>query len=109
MMTEGENVSIDSIVENTTVVDVREDYEWAAGHIEGALHIPMEQIPARLDELDPDADLHVICRTGGRSQRVAQWLVANGYSAVNVAGGMGAWLEADRPMVSDTDQTPTVL
>lgn len=109
MMSESENVSIDSIAKNTSVVDVREDYEWEAGHIAGALHIPMEQIPARLDELDPDADLHVICRTGGRSQRVTQWLVANGYSAVNVAGGMGAWLEADRPMVSDTDQPPIVL
>lgn len=108
-MSEFENVSIDSIGENTTVLDVREDYEWAAGHIEGAVHIPVEQIPDRLDELDPDTDLHVICRTGGRSHRVAQWLVANGYSAVNVTGGMGAWLEASRPMVSDTDQPPAVL
>lgn len=108
-MSEFENVSIDSIGEDTTVLDVREDYEWEAGHIDGALHIPVEEIPGRLDELDPDTDLHVICRTGGRSHRVTQWLVANGYSAVNVSGGMGAWLEADKPMVSDTDQPPTVL
>lgn len=108
-MSESESVSIESIADNSTVLDVREDYEWEAGHIDGAVHIPMEQIPARLDELDPDTDLHVICRTGGRSHRVTQWLVANGYSAVNVNGGMGAWLEAGRPMVSDTNQPPTVL
>ena len=108
-MSESENVSIESIADNSAVLDVREDYEWEAGHIDGAVHIPMEQLPARLDELDPDTDLQVICRTGGRSQRVTQWLVANGYSAVNVTGGMGAWLEAGRPMVSDTNQPPTVL
>lgn len=104
-----ENVSIGSIGEDTTVLDVREDYEWESGHIEGALHIPVDQIPGRLEELDPDEDLHVICRTGGRSHRVVQWLVANGYSAVNVDGGMGAWLEAAKPMVSDNGKEPTVL
>lgn len=110
-MSEGgsENVSIDAIGEHTAVLDVREDYEWEAGHIEGALHIPVDQIPSRLDDLDPDEDLYVICRTGGRSYRVAQWLVANGYSAVNVSGGMDAWVEASKPMVSETDSEPRVL
>lgn len=108
-MSNSENVSIEAIGEDTAVLDVREDYEWEAGHIEGALHIPVDQIPARLDELDPDEDLHVICRTGGRSFRVAEWLVANGYSAVNVTGGMDAWIEASKPMVSETDAEPRVL
>ena len=52
---------------DATILDVREDYEWAAGHAEGALHIPMDQLPGHLDDLDPDEDLYVICRTGGRS------------------------------------------
>ncbi|WP_307836396.1 rhodanese-like domain-containing protein [Arthrobacter tumbae] len=108
-MTNSENVSIDAISEGTAVLDVREDYEWEAGHIEGALHIPVNDIPARLDDLDPDEDLHVICRTGGRSFRVSEWLVANGYSAVNVSGGMDAWVEAARPMVSETGEEPRVL
>lgn len=108
-MGEFETVSIDAIGKDTTVLDVRELYEWEAGHIDGAVHIPVDQIPARLDELDPDEDLHVICRTGGRSRRVTEWLVANGYSAVNVDGGMGEWLEASRPMVSETGKEPTVL
>lgn len=107
-MSDFENVDVNSIGADAKVLDVREDYEWEAGHIDGALHIPLDQLPERLDELDPDEDLHVICRTGGRSYRAAAWLVGNGYSAVNVDGGMGAWLEAGKPMVSDNGQEPTV-
>lgn len=108
-MSGSESVSIDAIGEGAAVLDVREDYEWEAGHIEGALHIPVDQVPVRLEELDPDQDLHVICRTGGRSFRVTEWLVANGYSAVNVRGGMDAWVEASRPMVSENGTEPRVL
>jgi rhodanese-related sulfurtransferase len=89
-MTEIENVAVESIGAEAKVLDVREDYEWEAGHIEGALHIPMNDLPERVEELDPDEDVYVICRSGGRSFRVAQWLVGNGYSAMNVSGGMGA-------------------
>lgn len=104
-----ETVTVGDIPEGASILDVREDYEWVAGHAEGALHIPMDQLPARLEELDPDDDLFVICRTGGRSFRVVQWLVGQGYSAVNVAGGMDMWLEAGKPMVSDNGLKPVVL
>jgi rhodanese-related sulfurtransferase len=107
-MTEIENVDVESLGAQAKVLDVREDYEWEAGHIEGALHIPMNDLPERVEELDPDEDVYVICRSGGRSFRVAQWLVGNGYSAMNVSGGMGAWLEAGKPMVADNGQEPTV-
>jgi len=103
------NVSVGDLGENAVVLDVREDYEWEAGHIAGALHIPLEQLPARLDELDPDVDVNVICRTGGRSLRATTWLTENGYTAFNVIGGMGAWFEADMPMIADTGDTPRVL
>ena len=103
------NVSVADLGEDAVVLDVREDYEWEAGHIDGALHIPLEQLPARLDELDPDVDVNVICRTGGRSFRATTWLTENGYSAFNVIGGMGAWFEADKPIISDTGDTPRVL
>jgi rhodanese-related sulfurtransferase len=103
------NVSVGDLGENAVVLDVREDYEWEAGHIAGALHIPLEQLPARLDELDPDVDVNVICRTGGRSFRATTWLTENGYTAFNVIGGMGAWFEADMPMIADTGDTPRVL
>ncbi|GAA1336343.1 rhodanese-like domain-containing protein [Arthrobacter roseus] len=107
-MSDVENVSVGTIGEDAKILDVREDYEWEAGHATGAVHIPMDQIPQRLDELDPDEDLHVVCRSGGRSAQVTQWLSSNGYSAVNVEGGMGAWLEAGKPMESENSQDPTV-
>ena len=61
------------------------------------------------DELDPDEDLYVICRTGGRSFRAAKWLVGQGYSAINVAGGMDQWLESGLPLVSDNGLKPVIL
>ncbi len=108
-MSEPQNVPVTAIPGDARILDVREDYEWEAGHVDGALHIPLEQLPARLEELDPDEDLHVICRSGGRSRRAADWLEGNGYTAINVSGGMGAWLEAGKPMVSETGSEPTVL
>ncbi|MCH6472226.1 rhodanese-like domain-containing protein [Sinomonas terrae] len=103
-----ESVRVDALPAGT-LLDVREDYEWEAGHAEGAVHIPMDQLPARLGELDPDEDLLVVCRTGGRSARATSWLVDQGYSAMNVAGGMDAWLESGRALVSENGQQPTVL
>ncbi|MHA7269390.1 rhodanese-like domain-containing protein [Arthrobacter sp. HLT1-20] len=103
------SVTVAELAADAVILDVREDYEWEAGHVEGALHIPLEQLPARLEELDPDTDLNVICRTGGRSFRATNWLTENGYSAFNVIGGMGAWFESDKPMVSSNGETPRVL
>ncbi len=102
-------VSVAELPADAVVLDVREDDEWVHGHIEGATHIPMGDVPARLDEV-PDGDpLYVVCRSGGRSARVAAWLNLNGYDAVNVAGGMGEWQEAGRPLVSETGRPPTVV
>ncbi|MCA4133158.1 rhodanese-like domain-containing protein [Arthrobacter sp. M4] len=108
-MSDFETVPAGDVPEDARILDVREDYEWAAGHVDGAVHIPLNQLPERLGELDPDEDLYVICRTGGRSFRAAQWLVGQGYSALNVAGGMDMWFEAGRPMVSDNGLKPVVL
>jgi rhodanese-related sulfurtransferase len=108
-MSDFDSVPVGDIPDNASILDVREDYEWSAGHVDGALHIPMDQLPARLGELDPDEDLYVICRTGGRSFRAVQWLIGQGYSAVNVAGGMDMWYESGRPLVSDNGLKPVVL
>lgn len=97
-----------AVPEGATLLDVREDDEWRAGHAEGALHIPMSEIPARLDELPEDGDLVVVCRSGGRSARVVAWLGQHGYDAVNLDGGMGAWADAGLPMVSETGTEPFV-
>ncbi len=99
--------------DGVALLDVREDDEWAAGHAPGAKHIPMGELPARvgeLGELPDDQPVYVICRSGGRSARAAAWLNASGWDAVNVAGGMGSWQRAGRPMVaSEPGVEPEVL
>jgi rhodanese-related sulfurtransferase len=90
------------------LLDVREDDEWQRGHAPGAQHIPMSQVPSRLGEIDAEATLFVVCKVGGRSQRVAQYLAQNGYSPVNVSGGMLAWADAGRPVITD-DGSPGVI
>ncbi|HKN98256.1 MAG TPA: rhodanese-like domain-containing protein [Pseudonocardiaceae bacterium] len=91
-----------------TLLDVREDDEWAAGHAPDAVHIPMSELAGRLDELPQDANLYVICRSGGRSARVTAYLNANGWDAVNVDGGMRSWAAAGRPLVC-ADGRPEVI
>lgn len=93
---------------SSVLLDVREDDEWQRGHAADAVHIPMGDVPARLGEIDRDAQLHVVCLAGGRSQRVAQYLQRNGYDVVNVAGGMAAWARAGRPVVTDDGRPGTI-
>ncbi|GMA60335.1 rhodanese-like domain-containing protein [Alicyclobacillus fastidiosus] len=74
------------------VIDVREDNEVAAGKIPGAKHIPVGQIPDRMNEIDPNRETIMVCRSGGRSAKACQYLMANGYSKVkNMMGGMNGW------------------
>ncbi|MFC4376585.1 rhodanese-like domain-containing protein [Nocardia halotolerans] len=88
-------------VPGAQLLDVREPDEWALGHAPGAVHIPMVDVPARLDEIDIDAELYVVCRQGGRSIEVVKYLTHIGYDACNVAGGMVAWQRTGRPVVAD--------
>ncbi|GAA2739724.1 rhodanese-like domain-containing protein [Kitasatospora cinereorecta] len=98
-----------SVPSDAVLLDVREQDEWDAGHVEGALHVPIGQVLARLEEL-PEEKLYVLCRVGGRSAQVVQYLVANGLrEAVNVDGGMYAWEAAGRPMVSSSGAPAYVL
>jgi rhodanese-related sulfurtransferase len=90
------------------LLDVREDDEWAAGHVPGATHIPLGQLGARTDELPRENQIYVICRSGMRSARAAQALTGAGWQALNVAGGMQDWAAAGRPMVTDSGATPFV-
>jgi rhodanese-related sulfurtransferase len=94
---------------DAAVLDVREPDEWAAGHIETALHIPIGEVTGRLGDLPQAEPLYVICRSGGRSARVTEFLCAQGRAAVNVAGGMQDWAMAGKPMVSDTGRPPEVI
>lgn len=107
-MSDIETVSVDEVPENAFVLDVREDYEFEAGHVPGATHIPMAELPEKFEQLDPDEDVYVICRTGGRSAQASLWLTAQGYSVFNVAGGSGAWIDAGKKIVSENGETPVI-
>ena len=87
--------------EDILLVDVREPHEWNAGHIEGALHIPMNQVPQRLAEIPKDRDVVMICRSGSRSGHVQQHLLgAQGYTRVkNLMGGMQRWSREVDPKI----------
>ncbi|MFF5701727.1 rhodanese-like domain-containing protein [Streptomyces sp. NPDC012794] len=107
------SVDAASVPADGFVLDVREDDEWAAGHVEGALHVPMSDFVARFGEVtEAVADgrtAYVMCRVGGRSAQVTQYLVRQGIEAVNVDGGMQAWDRAGRPMVADGGNPAFVL
>ena len=94
--------------EGLVVLDVREPAEWAHGHIEGAVHIPLSLLPVRHTEL-PDAQTLVVCKVGARSAQAVMWLGQQGRSVVNLDGGMLDWAAAGRPMVSETGQPPQVV
>ena len=78
------------------LLDVRTDEEWASGRIPGSLHIPMDQVVPRLDEVG-DRVL-CVCAVGGRSARVTQYLVSQGREALNVEGGVHGWAAAGGPI-----------
>ncbi|MEV5509213.1 rhodanese-like domain-containing protein [Streptomyces orinoci] len=95
-------IEVAELAPDAFLLDVREDDEWEAGHAEGALHLPMSEFIARFGELTeaaPEGPIHVICRSGGRSAQVTNYLVQQGLDAVNVAGGMQVWEAAGRPVV----------
>ena len=78
------------------LVDVRQDFEWDAGRIEGAIHIPLEQLPGRASELDRERAVVFQCRTGSRSSFATAAFREAGYEAYNLAGGIEAWVEQGR-------------
>jgi rhodanese-related sulfurtransferase len=80
------------------VLDVRESWELDIARLPDVVHIPMNEIPDRQSELDPSQEIVVMCKVGGRSMRVAQYLASRGFEKVhNLAGGISAWsAEIDR-------------
>jgi len=81
------------------VLDVREAWEVATSSLPGTTHIPMQQIPGRLDELDAGREIVAMCHHGGRSQQVAMFLTQRGLKASNLAGGIDAWSREVDPKV----------
>jgi rhodanese-related sulfurtransferase len=82
------------------VLDVREGWELDIARIPDVLHIPMGEIPTRIGELDADREIAVLCRSGGRSMQVAQFLDRSGFQSVaNLTGGILAWAHDVDPSV----------
>lgn len=80
------------------LLDVREPWEFQTCHIAGARLVPMRELPARLEELDPAADIVAICHHGSRSLHAAQFLARQGFERVhNLAGGVDAWARSIDP------------
>lgn len=103
----------DPLPEGLVVLDVRERVEWDHGHIEGAVHVPLAQLPrlvgeGRLGDLAQEQTL-VVCKVGARSAQAVAYLTQQGVDAVNLDGGLLEWEAADRPLVSETGQPPRVV
>ena len=77
--------------EDLTLLDVREGWELGVATVPDVVHIPMGEIASRIGELDASKETVVLCRSGKRSLEVAKYLQANGFKAVNLAGGILAW------------------
>jgi len=83
------------------VVDVREQYEWDEGRIEGVLHIEMQRLASAADKIDRERPVIFHCRLGARSAMAAQAFRRAGYDAYSMAGGIQRWADESRPMVPD--------
>ncbi|HEY8717704.1 rhodanese-like domain-containing protein [Pengzhenrongella sp.] len=82
----------------TTVLDVREQHEWDEGHVPGAVHLPLGDLPLRASELPKNVRILVVCHSGSRSARATAWLNEAGFEAVNLDGGMVDWSRAGLPV-----------
>lgn len=87
--------------EGAQLIDVRQDFEWEAGRIAGAEHIPMEQLPGAAERLDSERPIVFQCRSGARSAMATSVFREAGFSAHNLAGGISAWVEEGRAIEPD--------
>lgn len=91
------SITVDELAarQQTPLIDVRERDEFAAGHVPGAVNVPMSELGERIDELPGEA-FDVICKSGGRSGRVVEALTARGFDVTNVDGGTDEWIASGR-------------
>ena len=110
-----QEIDVDTLASRSTetiVLDVREPEEYEQGHVPGAINLPQADLASRLDEIPRDCPLVLICRSGARSLRVAQFLRQVGFEQVmNVQGGTEAWREAGKPLAlgeHNADKPPVI-
>jgi hydroxyacylglutathione hydrolase len=88
------------MLENRDVdlIDVRREHEWDAGHIPGARRVEVNDLPSEAQRLDRDKPVVLYCRSGSRSELAADGLLAGGFDAHALAGGISAWAQEGRPL-----------
>ena len=91
-------ISIDHLITDleagVPLIDVRERDEYEHAHVPGAQLIPLVELPEHLGSIPAEKPIDLICRSGARSQRAAEFLVGQGYLPRNVSGGTDAWIGA---------------
>lgn len=85
------DVTVDLETKDFHLVDVREVDEYAAGHVPGAVNLPLSELASRYTELDVGTAYHIICQMGGRSAQACAFLDSKGYDVTNISGGIAAW------------------
>ena len=80
------------------VLDVRQELEWRAGHIRGALHIPLAHVGGQEGRLSRETTIVTVCRSGHRSAMAARKLRRAGYEVLNLEGGMQSWARHGLPL-----------
>jgi rhodanese-related sulfurtransferase len=100
-------VTAGEVGDDAILVDVREPDEWAAGHVPHSIHLPMMEVPRRMDEIPDSGDVVIVCRSGQRSANVVMYLLGNGRDNVsNLSGGLHEWAAAGRDLVSADGRAP---
>ena len=89
---------IAGLTEDWMLLDVRTDAEWTQGRIDGAVHIPLDQLMARVDEVGDK--VVCICAVGGRSAQATAYLNSHGREAINLDGGVQRWAAEGHPLVA---------
>ena len=82
------------------LIDVRQPNEYEAGHVPGSVLVPLASVPDTLDVFASDVPTFVICKTGARSYRACEFLEDQGLAAINVEGGIMAWIISGRGTVT---------
>jgi len=90
------------------IIDVRTPVEWAAGHIEGSIHIPLSDLTERIDEVDPAAKTVVVCQIGQRSYMAATYLRGLGIDAHNLDGGLERWVREGRTLTASHQRSRVI-
>lgn len=94
--------------DGAALIDVRRADEWRLGHAPEAVHIPLDQLPARTGEIPTDRRVVAVCRSGARSGQATRYLRRVGLDVVNLEGGMQAWARTGGAVVTDSGDTGRV-